>query len=177
MDDLLPIPDRTRKRDGKYQDAARLYIHKRITNFAELARLVGLPNTVHLLRVKEQDHWDDFTAQVASSKISSVWGELAPLSGWSADSFERVKAERDRQVASLPWLQERVSEVQAVLPSLKVGSKDYSSAVSSLRVLSQMLADVSGLDRWLKMMELAARRSESSLPERSRETKGAVIDL
>lgn len=176
MDDQLPIPEKTKKRDGKYQDAARLYIHKRITNFAELARLVGLPNSVHLLRVKDSDDWDGFTATIASSKLTSVWGQVAQLDGWSADSFARVKQERDRQVASIPALRAHIQELEKLLPTLEMGSKQHSSVVSSLKTLCSLLSDISGLDRFWKVMEQMNKKPDGFLGA-ERETRGSVIDL
>ncbi len=177
-DDLLPIPERTLKRDGKYQDAARLYIHKRITNFAELARIVGLPNTVHLLRVKDSDKWEEFAAGLASKALKSVWGELSRFDGWAADTFERVRDERDRQIALLPRLVAERERVLAQVDGFEVGSKPHSSAVASLRGLTALLSDITGLDRWWKAMELASRGKGEQLPApQARETRGAVIDL
>lgn len=177
MDDSLPIPEATRKRDGKYQDAARLYIHKRITNFAELARIVGLKSSVHLLRVKDEDRWDDFTAQVASSKLTSVWGSLSQLDGWSPDSFSRVKEERDRQIALLPSIvAEREKALQA-LKELDVGSKEYSSAVTSLKTLTSLLSDVTGLDRFWKALEAGRKDPGGSQLPAERLAKGTIIDL
>lgn len=175
MDDSLPIPEATTKRDGKYQDAARLYIHKRITNFAELARLVGLKSSIHLLRVKAEDRWDDFTAQVAASQITSVWSGLSSLDGWAPDAFVRVKEERDRQVASIPFLLQRVRDIEERLPDLEVGSKQFSSAVTSLKVLQALLSDVSGLDRFWKALDAGAKKDNGMHHERA--TKGTILDV
>ncbi len=175
MDDSLPIPEATTKRDGKYQDAARLYIHKRITNFAELARLVGLKSSIHLLRVKAEDRWDDFTAQVAASQITSVWSGLSSLDGWAPDAFVRVKEERDRQVAQIPFLREQVSALELALAEAEVGSKQYCSAVSSLKTLTSLLSDVTGLDRFWKALDAGAKKDNGMHHERA--TKGTILDV
>lgn len=174
MDDTLPIPDATKKRDGKYQDAARLYIHGRVTNLHEVARRVGLPNSVHLTRVKNKDDWDGFVAGVASNTLSSVWGDLGTLSGWHPERLQEVKAERERQIASLPFLRGEVARLESSMPSLEPGSKPHSVACSSLRVLSSLLAEYSGLERWFTALKNAEKRD---FPEGERETRGVLLDL
>lgn len=175
MSDSLPIPEATMKRDGKYQDAARLYIHQRVTNLAEVARLVGLPNSIHLVRVKNKDDWDGFTATIATNTLSSVWGDLGVLSGWHPERLAEVRAERERQIALIPKLRDEIERVGLVIPTLDVGTKAHSAACSALKVLGSLLADYSGLERWF----IALRNSEKGLRESGepRETRGVLIDL
>lgn len=171
----MPIPEATKKRDGKYHDAARLYIHQRVTNLHEIARMVGLPNSVHLTRVKNQDKWDDFVAAIATNTLSSVWGDLGALHGWHPERLAEVRAERERQLAALPRIRDEVGRVEAAIPGLEIGSKAHSAACSSLRVLSALLADFSGLERWLDAVKETQKRAQPAGNER--ETRGVLIDL
>lgn len=175
MDDSLPIPEATKARDGKYQDAARLYIHQRMTNLNEVARTVGLPNAVHLVRVKNKDKWDDFVATIATNTLSSVWGDLGALAGWHPERLHEVRMERERQLAAIPNLRDELARVELALRELEIGSKAYASACSSLRVLSSLLAEFSGLERWLKAVQDAEKRPQPVGD--ARETRGVVIDL
>lgn len=175
MDDSLPIPEATMKRDGRYQDAARLYIHQRVTNFAELARMCNLPNSIHLLRVKTKDKWDDFVGAIATNTLSSVWGNLGILHGWHPERLAEVKAERERQIAQIPKLREELERIALVIPTLDIGSKAHSAACSSLRVLGSLLADYSGLDRWFTALQKTEKKEHQ--PGDARDTRGVLIDL
>lgn len=175
MDDSLPIPDATKKRDGKYHDAARLYIHQRVTNLHEIARMCGMSNSIHLTRVKNQDKWDDFVAAIASNTLSSVWGDLGALHGWHPERLAEVKAERERQIATIPTLRAEVRRIEQSIPSLDIGSKSHSSACSSLRTLSALLAEFSGLERWFDALKEMQKREQPAGEQR--ETRGVLIDL
>lgn len=145
--------------------------------------MVGYSNVAHLREVKREDKWDDFVAQLASRTMVSVWGEGSVMASLHAEDWELVKSERKQQVEMIPRLEAQREKLLAALPMLEVGSKAYVGAMGSLRHVTAMLADFTGLERWVSWVEFQAKESykqKDRPPPKMDDTKvarGTVVDL
>lgn len=171
---ILAIPEATKKRDGRYHDAARLYIHQRKTNLAELSKLTGLAANF-LRKIRHEDDWDGFVDKLASRSLTSVFSCTA-LVDRAEGQMKLMKQEVEDQAAMVEKLRTERGKVLEVIATGSPGTKAYSAALSSLALIRKELEGITGLDD-MKSEVSALRLERMKKQPAAQQSAGIIIDL
>lgn len=149
----LPIPQVTReKRDLKYQEAARRYIHHGETNLAKLAKELNIGRS-HLSTVCSEDDWDGFAARYRT--LADTGGEIWSLLGRrSPESLAEIAREREIRSRRLRRARDQAEQIELRLASDGSGelpacpdptTPEHARLIATLAKLTQLAAELSGL--------------------------------
>lgn len=126
----LPIPRRTRKRAPRTQDAARLYIHARITNFRMLSDMVGV-SYANLKYAAKHDKWEEFAACLHTDQIKSVFRRDSPLKQ-QLKFCNAMVDELDQKLEVLHALQKQREKLLEVLDKEAVTGTKWGAAMLNM---------------------------------------------
>jgi hypothetical protein len=156
MADVLPIPKETLKRSPRVRDAARLYIHSRITSFKELSERCRV-GANYLGQVAKNDGWDELVQDLAALSVKSVWSEGKIELARAKSEVEAIHQEVDRQREHVPELIEERDRVKTLLKTLEPDSKEYATCLRSYQGITASIEHALGVERW--QAELSAART------------------
>jgi hypothetical protein len=141
---LLEIPEQTKRRSIRVQNAARLYIYKGVTCIEDLMRETKFGRT-HLTEIRDADDWDGFIARLHSKSITPVFDSSLAAAIKAESRREAAMGELRRQEESITTLTAEIQRVLVAVQGFEVGSKGHASALSAVVTLRRELDELTGL--------------------------------
>lgn len=151
----IPIPESTKGRHVKYQEAARLYIHNRwsIQKIADvlLSDIDNLKALDRLHTVKRKDNWDEFMATIHAALKPSLWTQKE----FEVTDQKAIREEHKRRMEAIPMLRDQEQKIMDSIDDTEPTSKLYISLLNALRRVRDLIDQATGVSEHRKEQSMA----------------------
>lgn len=174
-----PIPPATERRQLKFQEAARLYIHNH-WSLDRIASSLGI-RTDSLSRIKNEDDWDGMGRAVSEVMLPSVWAAGQIM----VPDISLIARESKRRADGVNDLLVEEKRIMETLPGLEIGGKAYSGAMAALNALRKLIDNATGAEYFhaeqsfgrKTLIKKAIDRDKGDDADKMKNAEGITLDV